>query len=89
MRNQLVTALVEHALQAGITDYTAIANMAWYRQIAAFGWKCRALGPSRDFNGESLIALHIQIDAQTREKLAANSIYCRSTFRVANAGALQ
>lgn len=88
-RNQLVTALVEHALRSGITDYTAVANMAWYRQIMAFGWKCQALGPSRKVGGESLIALHIQIDAQTRQELAATGIYCPSAFRLAEAGALQ
>lgn len=88
-RNQLVTALVEHALAARITDYTAVANVGWFRQIAAFGWNCEALGPHRDVGGEMLVALHIRIDAETPEMLAANGIYSPSAFRIAGAGGLQ
>lgn len=88
-RNQLVTAVVEHALAHGITDYTAVANMAWYRQISSFGWKCRTLGPSQSVNGETLVALHIEIDAQTRHQLTQKGIYCFSAFRSIDAGVLQ
>lgn len=88
-RNQLVTALVEHAISARITDYTAVASVSWFRQIADFGWNCQALGPQRNVDGELLIALHISIDAETPARLAANGIYCPSAFRLAGAGGLQ
>lgn len=88
-RNQLVTALVQHALSAGIRDYTAVANLAWYRQIADFGWSCHALGPTRYVDGESLVALHIEIDANTPDDLAASGIYTPSDFHLADAGAVQ
>lgn len=88
-RDQLVTALVQHALAKGVTDYTAVANLAWYRQIADFGWKCRALGAARHIRGECLLALHIEIDAQTPADLAATGIFTPSDFFVADAGAMQ
>ncbi|MBU2605199.1 MAG: autoinducer synthase [Alphaproteobacteria bacterium] len=88
-RNQLVTALVEHAICTGITDYTAVASVGWFRQIAAFGWECQALGPQRNVGGELLVALHISVDEETPAKLAANGIYCPSAFRLAGAGGLQ
>lgn len=73
-RNTLVTALVEHALGAGITSYTAIAEMPWFQQILAFGWRCRPLGLPRVVDGTMLIALRIEIDADTPAQLAAAGI---------------
>ncbi len=88
-RNQLVTALVQHALGEGVTDYTAVANLAWYRQISDFGWKCRALGSPRHIGGECLLALHIQIDADTPRDLEETGIFAPADFHVADAGAMQ
>lgn len=88
-RNRLVTALVEHAIAHKITDYTAVANVSWFRQIEAFGWNCQALGPHREVGGELLVALHIRIDADTPDRLAANGIHSTSVPEVAYAGALQ
>ncbi len=75
VRNRLVTALVDHALAKGITGYTAVAGTGWYRQIADFGWRCRALGPELDVGRERLVALRIDIDEDTPAALARNDIY--------------
>lgn len=64
-RNQLVTALVEHALRLGITDYTGVAEPGWLRQILSFGWDCQTLGPARPHGDKAFAALHIRIDGQT------------------------
>ncbi len=88
-RNQLVTALVQHALTHGITEYTAVANLAWYRQIADFGWKCRMLGTERHIGGECLLALHIEIDVDTPDDLTATGIFTPAQFHLADAGAMQ
>lgn len=88
-RNQLVTALVQYALTHSVTDYTAVANLAWYRQIAEFGWKCRALGPARHIDGECLLALHIEVDVDTPDDLAAAGIFTPTDFHLANVGAMQ
>jgi acyl homoserine lactone synthase/acyl-homoserine lactone synthase len=87
-RDELVTALAEHAMQNGITDYTGVAGEAWFGQIAAFGWSCRALGAPRRCGSTSLVGLHIRIDAETTASLAAAGIYRPPGRRLA-AGALQ
>ena len=74
VRDTLVAALVEHALGAGITAYTAIAEMPWFQQILAFGWRCRPLGLPQVIGGAMLVALRIEIDADTPAQLAAAGI---------------
>lgn len=70
-RNQLVTALVHHALDQGITRFTAVAELAWSLQIQDFGWRCRALGPTEG----TLVALAIEIDAGTPARLSEAGIF--------------
>jgi len=76
-------------LTGDITDYTAVANMPWFRQIARFGWKCRALGPPRSIGTEMLIALHIEIDDQTISQLQDSGIYSPPRYQFTEMGALQ
>lgn len=85
-RNQLVSALADHALAQGISGYTAVAPMPWFRQIADFGWQCHALGPGAVIDGQELVALQIDIDRNTRADLESTGIYCREAYRVANTG---
>lgn len=85
-RNQLVTALAEHAVQRGITDYTAIADICWFGKIRAFGWKCEALGPVADDGENKLTALRITIDNATIDGLKANGIYAPLSLRLAETG---
>ncbi|SNS96513.1 acyl-homoserine-lactone synthase [Sphingopyxis indica] len=74
-RNQLVTALAEHALATGITAYTGIAEQEWFEQIRHFGWDCKALGQPVVHEGRRLIGLHIRIDSDTIEGLQASGVY--------------
>ena len=74
VRDTLVTALAEHALAHGLTAYTAIAEMSWFQQILAFGWRCLPLGLPRVIDGTMLVALRIEIDADTPARLAAAGI---------------
>ena len=89
VRNQLVTALVEYALQTGITDYTGVADRAWFEQIMVFGWACSPLGAGRRIDGAELVGLHIQIDADTPAALRRAGIYSLPTCRLAASGGLQ
>lgn len=74
VRNTLVTALAEHALERGIHAYSAIAELAWLQQILAFGWRCRPLGLPCEIEGSLLGALCIEISAETPQLLAAAGI---------------
>ena len=74
MRDTLVTALAAHALECGITAYSAIAEAGWLLQILAFGWRCRPLGLPREIGGSVLGALRIEISGETPALLAAAGI---------------
>lgn len=75
VRNQLVSALVTHALEASIATYTGVAELAWLQQILAFGWDCRPLGPPAPFDGGMLGALAIEIDEETPARLASSGLW--------------
>lgn len=81
-RDTLVTALVEHALAARIRSYVAVAALPWFRQIRRFGWRCRALGPPQTIAGSTLVALRIEIGADTPARLAAAGITGASAIGV-------
>jgi acyl-homoserine lactone synthase len=73
-RDSLVHALVDHALANAITGYSAIAELGWFQQILAFGWRCRPLGTPRSLEGRTLVAMRIDIDADTPAQLIAAGI---------------
>lgn len=73
-RDRLLVGLVEFALARGIHTYSGVAELGWFRQIASFGWDCRALGSPRSIDGQRLVALAIQIDQTTLAKLATAGI---------------
>lgn len=64
-RNQLVSAIADHALHHGISEYVGVAEARWFAQISSFGWSCRALGPPRPDGARSILALGIRIDEDT------------------------
>ncbi|MCW2387207.1 acyl homoserine lactone synthase/acyl-homoserine lactone synthase [Sphingobium sp. B11D3B] len=74
-RNQLVTALAEHALARGITEYTGVAEQSWFEQIREFGWSCEALGQPVRHDGRWLTGLHIRIEDDTPDRLRASGVY--------------
>lgn len=74
-RNRLISALVEVALDRGISTYTGVAEMSWLQQILAFGWDCRPLGPPVPISGCLLGALEISITSDTPRLLEANGIW--------------
>lgn len=81
-RNQLISALVDNALETGLSGYTAVAGPSWYRQIADFGWDCRPLGNEQLVGHETLVALQIEIAADTPAALARAGIYARATYQI-------
>jgi acyl-homoserine lactone synthase len=71
VRDHLISALVDYALETGITTYTGVAEQAWFEQIMTFGWTCRALGSGVT----GLNAMRIDIDAHTPDLLRTTGIY--------------
>lgn len=74
-RNELISALVDHALANGITTYTGVAEMGWFRQVLAFGWRCRPLGLPQPLNATAVAALAIDVGEETPALLHARGIY--------------
>jgi acyl-homoserine lactone synthase len=64
-RNLLIAALVDHALAAGVTGYTGVADMGWFQQILSFGWECHPLGLPVSHPCGLLVGLYIHITAET------------------------
>lgn len=81
-RNELVSALALNAAKTGIKTYTAVASIAWFRQISRFGWECRVLGSPLKINGEMLVGLEITIRADTARCLAATGILRQPDYNV-------
>jgi len=79
-RNQLVTALADHALANGITAYTGVAEQDWFEQIRLFGWTCEALGQPIAHGSRWLRALHIVIDDQTLAGLREAGTHATAHF---------
>ena len=74
-RNMLVSALVDYALSHGIATYTGVAEQSWFDQIKTFGWACNALGRTRRYGSQNLVALRIDIDAGTVPAMVDAGIY--------------
>jgi N-acyl-L-homoserine lactone synthetase len=75
VRDRLVSALTDVALDRGIRTYVGIAEMGWLQQILAFGWRCRPLGLPRPCVGRLIGALRIEIDENTPGLLARAGVY--------------
>ncbi|MFX8347202.1 hypothetical protein ABTL51_20015, partial [Acinetobacter baumannii] len=50
---------------------SAIAEMGWFQQIPAFGWRCMPLGLPQVIDGTMLAALRIEITPETPNLLEA------------------
>ncbi len=75
VRNRVISAMVDHALDVGIAAFTGVVRPAFRDSILAMGWDAAPLGPSRDCDGMSLGAFRIAIDRETPARLAATGIY--------------
>lgn len=80
VRNRLFTSLVEYALLNGIEGYTGVAEIGWYSQLLALGWKCTPLGLPQDVNGEMLAAVLAHISPDTINLFRATGTYESGEF---------
>lgn len=75
VRNRLISAMVDHALERAIIALTGIVAWDFLEQIMAMGWRCAPLGAPCRIAGARLGAFRIEIDADTPRHLAATGIY--------------
>lgn len=80
VRNRLISAMVDHAIDGGIAAFTGVTTWNFLEQILAMGWRCEPLGLPLRVAGQLTGAFRIEIDAGTPEQLAATGIYMPGTI---------
>src|SRR3546814_20990334 len=75
VRNRLISAMVDHALQSGVSVLTGVVTAVFRETILAMGWRAAPLGPARTHPGSSIGAFRLDLAAATPAPLAANGIY--------------
>lgn len=78
LRNRLISAAVDYALENGISAFTCVADSGWLTQILAMGWDCQLLGMPRLVSGVSTGALRIDIGSRTIDVLRQAGTYVAS-----------
>src|SRR3546814_4126653 len=54
VRNRLISAMVDHALQSGVSVLTGVVTAVFRETILAMGWRAAPLGPARTHQGSSI-----------------------------------
>jgi N-acyl-L-homoserine lactone synthetase len=75
MRNTLIAAMVDHALDTGISALTGVVTSHFLDQILTMGWRCEPLGERIQMRGAELGAFCAHVDENTTVKLAKAGIY--------------
>jgi acyl-homoserine lactone synthase len=75
VRNLLISAMIDHALECGIAVLTGVVQADFRHAVLAMGWRCTTLGPERAVGQRPLGAFRLEIDADTPLLLALNGIY--------------
>ena len=75
VRDRLISAMVDHAIETGIAELTGVVTDRFRSQVLAMGWQSQALGQPLEIAGSLLGAFRIEIDASTPARLAAAGIY--------------
>jgi N-acyl-L-homoserine lactone synthetase len=75
VRNALISAMVDHALHAGITRLTGVVEAPFRKEILSMGWLAEPLGPVVAMNGSNVGAFAIHIGPDTPARLGWTGIY--------------
>lgn len=78
LRDGLIRAMVDHALDRGINRFTGVVTARFREQILGMGWQGEALGPGQDLGGGRLGAFAVTIEPGTPAHLEANGLYALS-----------
>lgn len=75
LRNLLISAMVDVALERGIDRYTGLIPESFRKEVLAMGWRAEPLGPAVRMQGGGVGAFLIHIDADTPERLRWTETY--------------
>lgn len=75
LRNMLLSAMVDVALERGIERYTGVIPDPFRKKVLAMGWQAELLGPAVRIPGGLIGAFLIHIRPDTRERLRWTGVY--------------
>lgn len=75
IRNTLISAMVDHVLDTGISALTGVVTTHFLDQILAMGWRCEQLGERISMCGTKLGAFCAYVDENTPRDLGQTRIY--------------
>lgn len=75
LRNRLISAMVDFALERGIERYTGVLPEAFRKEVLAMGWRGEPLGPAVRMPGGPVGAFMVHIDARTPARLGWTGTY--------------
>lgn len=80
VRNELISAMVDHALAHEVRALTGVVAWSFLEQVMAMGWRCAPLGRQRRIGAATLGAFRIDLDADTVPSLVRTGIYAPGTI---------
>jgi acyl-homoserine lactone synthase len=83
LRNALISAMVDFALELAIERITGVIPDGFRKQVLAMGWKAEPLGPPVRIKGGPIGAFAIDIGSDTPERLGWTGVYSCPGDRVA------
>lgn len=75
LRNRLLSAMVDIAIERGIKRYTGVIPEPFRKEILSLGWQAEPLGPAVRIPGGPIGAFLIHIGPDTPERLAWTGTY--------------
>lgn len=78
LRNSLISAMVDFALERGIDRYTGVLPDPFRKEVLAMGWLAEPLGPAVRMRGGPIGAFSVHISPETPERLRWTGVYDRS-----------
>jgi acyl-homoserine lactone synthase len=78
LRNQLISAMVDLALERGIDRYTGVLPESFRKDVLAMGWKAEPLGPVVRMTGGPVGAFLVHIEPETPRRLCWTQTYVQA-----------
>lgn len=75
LRNRLISAMADLALERGIERYTGVLPDPFRKEVLAMGWQAEPLGPAVRMAGGPVGAFAVTIDSDTPERLGWTGTY--------------
>ena len=75
LRNELISAMADIALERGIAHITGVIPEGFRRQVLAMGWRAEPLGPAERIEGGPIGAFRIAVTPDICQRLAWTGTY--------------